>query len=166
MGQRSTKENKNIYFTSREDCGFTREAAVEKLACISRSRLEKIEYDQSKPTPEEVIAMAEQYKNPSLCNYYCSHDCTIGQDHVPEVKEKGLSQITIEMLATLNELSGNKDRLINIVADEVVTADELPDFMKIKNNLEKMSLVIDSLNLWVEKAIASDTINTESLKKS
>ena len=64
-----------------------------------------------------------------------------------EVKEKGLSQITIEMLATLNELSGNKDRLINIVADEVVTADELPDFMEIKNNLEKMSLVIDSLTV-------------------
>ena len=150
MGQKSIRENKNVYFTSRENCGFTRDTAVNKLDCISRSRLEKIEYDLALPTPEEVVAMAGQYKNPSLCNYYCSHDCKIGQDHVPEVKEKSLSQITIEMLATLNELSNNKDRLINIVADGVITEDEIPDFMEIKKNLKKMSLVIDSLNLWVE----------------
>ncbi|MDD2958023.1 MAG: XRE family transcriptional regulator [Lachnospiraceae bacterium] len=158
MGQKSTKEHKNIYFTSRESCGFTRDAAIEKLNCMSRSRLEKIEYDLSRPTPEEVVAMAEQYKNPSLCNYYCSHDCKIGQDHIPEVKEKGLSQITIEMLAVLNELSNNKERLISIVADGVIAENEMPDFMEIKNSLKKMSLVIDSLNLWVEKAIASDAL--------
>ncbi|MDD2980324.1 MAG: helix-turn-helix transcriptional regulator [Hespellia sp.] len=153
MGQKSVRENKNIYFKSREGCSLTREAAVEKLDCLSRSRLEKIEYDKATPTPEEVVAMAEHYHQPSLCNYYCSHDCRIGQDHVPEVKEKGLSQITIEMLATLNALTSNKDRLINIVADGEVSEDELPDFMTIKSELKKMSLVIDSLNLWVEKTI-------------
>lgn len=164
MGQKSTRANKNMYFQSREKCGFTRETAVEKLNCISKSRLEKIEYDQALPTPEEVSAMAKQYKNPALCNYYCSHDCHIGQKHVPEIQEKGLSQITIEMLATLNELTGNKDRLIHIVADGVIAEDEMPDFIEIKRNLEKMSQVVDSLNLWVEKTIAAGEIDETLLK--
>ncbi|MDD3360771.1 MAG: helix-turn-helix transcriptional regulator [Hespellia sp.] len=153
MGQKSTRKNKNIYFTSREASGLTRDSAAESLH-ISRSRLEKIEYDASLPTPEEVIAMSQTYHNPSLCNYYCSHDCSLGRERIPEVKEKNLTQITIEVLATLNELTGNKDRLISIVSDGVISEDELPDFMSIKENLKQMSMVIDSLNLWVEKTLS------------
>lgn len=153
MGQKSVKENKNIYFTSRENCGYTREAAAEKLEFISKSRIEKIEYDKSQPHPDEVLAMANCYKNPALCNYYCSHDCPIGQEYVPEVQEKGLSQITLEMLSTLNNLSNSKDRLISIAADEKISEEEIADFREIKSDLEKMSNVIDSLNLWLEKAI-------------
>lgn len=155
MGQKSTKENKNIYFTSREKCGFTREVASEKLEFISKNRIEKIEYEKSQPHPEEVLAMAKCYKNPSLCNYYCSHDCPIGQEYVPEVKEKGLSQITLEMLSTLNNLSNSKERLISIAADEKISEEEVADFLQIKSELEKMSQVIDSLNLWIEKTIVS-----------
>lgn len=33
------------------------------------------------------------------------------------------------------------------VADEQISDDEMQDFLEIKNNLQKMSLVIDSLNL-------------------
>ncbi|MDD3402917.1 MAG: helix-turn-helix transcriptional regulator [Hespellia sp.] len=153
MGQKSTRKNKNIYFTNREASGLTRDAAAENLH-ISRSRLEKIEYDTSLPTPEEVIAMSQAYHNLSLCNYYCSHDCALGRERVPEVKEKNLTQITIEVLATLNELTCNKDRFINIVSDGVISEEELPDFMSIKENLKQMSMVIDSLNLWVEKTLS------------
>lgn len=165
MGQKSTKAHKNIYFTSREKCGYTRETAAEKLEFISKSRIEKIEYEKSQPHPDEVLAMADCYKNPALCNYYCSHDCPIGQKHVPEIKEKGLSQITLEMLSTLNELTNSKDRLISIAADEKITPEELPDFIEIKEDLEKMALIIDSLNLWVEKTIASGVLDKDALKK-
>ncbi|OCN05936.1 hypothetical protein A4S06_06865 [Erysipelotrichaceae bacterium MTC7] len=150
MGQRSIKDNKNYYFQSREKANLTREVAADALG-ISKSRLEKIEYDKSLPYPEEAKAMATCYKNPSLCNYYCSHDCAIGKDQVPEIKEKALSQISLEMLSTLNELSNNKERFINIVADEVISHDEIEDFNAIKENLHKMSLIVDSLNLWLEK---------------
>lgn len=150
MGQRSIKEYKNYYFQSREKANLTREAAADTLG-ISKSRLEKIEYDKSLPYPEEAKAMATCYKNPSLCNYYCSHDCEIGKDQVAEIKEKSLSQISLEMLSTLNELSNNKERFINIVADEVISHDEMEDFNTIKENLHKMSLIVDSLNLWLEK---------------
>ena len=43
MGRKSTKENKNIYQTSRETAGLTREGASELLEFISSDRIEKIE---------------------------------------------------------------------------------------------------------------------------
>lgn len=165
MGRKSTKENKNIYQTSRETAGLTREAAAEQLAFISSDRIEKIENERSYPHPDEILAMADCYKNPSLCNYYCSHECPIGQEYVPEVVAKDLSVITLEMLSTLNTLSREKDRLIDIAADGRISDDEIPDFLRIKENLENMSLAIDSLKLWVENTIASGEIDKALLGK-
>lgn len=163
MGRKSTKENKNIYQTSREDMNYSREAAAQKLGFISSDRIEKIENERTLPHPEEVLAMADCYKNPSLCNYFCSHECPIGIEYVPEIKTKELSQITLEMLATLNKLSKEKERLIEITVDGMLTEDELPDFLKIKEELEKMALAIDSLNLWIEHTIASGKIDKHLL---
>ena len=158
MGRSSTKDNKNIYQQSRENAGLTREAAAEQLEFISESKIEKIEYEKSLPHPEEVLAMAKCYKDPALCNYYCSHECPIGQEYVPEVKFKELSQITLEMLASLNSLEKEKNRLIEITVDGVISQDELKDFHKIQNQLSQISLAIDSLQLWVEKAIIEGKI--------
>ena len=114
MGRKSVKENKNIYHLSREALGYSRAVAAEKMKYISADRIEKIENEKSLPHPEEVLAMADCYHNPSLCNHFCSHECPIGQEYVPEVQAKELSQITLEMLSTLNILSNEKDRLIEI----------------------------------------------------
>ncbi|MBO5097114.1 MAG: helix-turn-helix domain-containing protein [Agathobacter sp.] len=158
MGRKSTKENKNIYQISREEVGLTREAAAEELEFISSDRIEKIESEKSLPHPDEILAMADCYKNPSLCNYYCSHECPIGQEYVPEVKFKELSQITLEMLASLNTLEKEKNRLIEITVDGVISEDEMNDFEKIQEQLAQISLAIDSLELWVQKAIADGRI--------
>ena len=163
MGRKSTKENKNIYKTSREDMNYSREAAAEKMEFISSDRIEKIENEKSLPHPEEVLAMAECYKNPLLCNYFCSHECPIGIEHVPEIKVKELSQITLEMLATINKLFRQKERLIEITVDGELTNEELPDFLQIKDELEKMALAIDSLNLWISSTIASGKIDKDLL---
>lgn len=153
MGRSSTKENKNIYQQSRENASLTREAAAEQLEFISESKIEKIEYEKTLPHPEEVLAMAKCYKDPALCNYYCSHECPIGQEYVPEVTFKELSQITLEMLASLNALDQKKNRLIEITVDGEISKDELSDFQKIQEQLSQISLAIDSLQLWVDKAI-------------
>lgn len=163
MGRKSTKENKNIYQTSRENKNLSREAAAEKLGFLSADRIEKIENEKTLPHPEEVLAMADCYKNPSLCNYFCSHECPIGIEYVPEIKTKELSQITLEMLATLNKLAYAKERLIEITVDGQLSQDELPDFLKIKEDLEKMALAIDSLNLWLDNTIASGQIDENLL---
>lgn len=159
MGRKSTKQNKNIYQVSREEAGYTRESAAELLEFISSDRIEKIESERSLPHPDEILAMADCYKNPSLCNYYCSHECPIGQEYVPEVQFKELSQITLEMLASLNALDKEKNRLIEITVDGQITEDEMKDFEKIQEQLSQISMAIDSLQLWVQKAIADGRID-------
>ena len=161
MGRKSTKENKNIYQTSREAVELTREAAAEQLQFISSDRIEKIENEKSLPHPDEILAMADCYKNPALCNYYCSHECPIGQEYVPEVKSKELSQITLEMLASLNSLDKQKARLVEITVDGIISEDEMEDFKKIQEQLEYISMAIDSLQLWIEKAIMDGKIAEE-----
>lgn len=159
MGRKSTKQNKNIYQVSREEAGYTREGAAELLEFMSSDRIEKIENERSLPHPDEILAMADCYKNPSLCNYYCSHECPIGQEYVPEVKIKELSQITLEMLASLNSLDKEKNRLIEITVDGQISEDEIRDFEKIQEQLSQISMAIDSLQLWVQKAIADGRID-------
>ena len=159
MGRKSTKENKNIYQTSREEVGLTREAAAELLEFISSDRIEKIENEKSLPHPDEILAMADCYKNPTLCNYYCSHECPIGQEYVPEVKLKDLSQITLEMLASLNSLEKEKMRLVEITVDGIISDDEKEDFERIQNQLAQIAMAVDSLQLWVQKAMLDGKIN-------
>ena len=165
MGRKSVKENKNIYQISRENMEYSRALASEKLQYISADRIEKIESEKTLPHPDEVLAMAECYKNPSLCNYYCSHECPIGKEYVPEVKTKELSQITLEMLATLNKLTSKKDRFIEMTVDGEISPDEMPDFLALQEDLEKMSIIIDSLNLWVSNSIATGKIDKNLLQK-
>ena len=165
MGRKSTKENKNIYQTSRDELGYTRAEAAEKLGFISADRIEKIESEKTLPHPEEILAMADCYKAPSLCNYFCSHECPIGQEYVPEIKAKELSQITLEMLAALNNLAKRKERLVEITVDGEITEDEISDFVVIQEELDKMSLIIDSLNLWVSNTIAAGKLDKDLIQK-
>ena len=72
MARVSTKENKNIYQLTRESLKLTRESASELLETISPERIEKIENERSLPYPDEVLTMAEKYRQPNLCNYYCA----------------------------------------------------------------------------------------------
>ena len=62
MARVSTKENKNIYQTTRESLKLTREAASELLETISPERIEKIESERSMPHPDEVLLMSDQYR--------------------------------------------------------------------------------------------------------
>lgn len=161
MARVSTKENKNPYHRFRESLQLTREAASELLESIAPERIEKIENERSLPHPDEVLIMAEKYKQPTLCNYYCANQCPIGQQYVPEVKIKDLSQIVLEMLASLNSMNKQKDRLIEITADGKITGDELDDFIYIQDELERISIAVETLQLWSERMLATGSIDVE-----
>ena len=88
MPKVSNKKNKNVYFRKREELKLTREQASELLESIPPERIEKIENERVEPHPEEILIMAEKYKSPEMCNYYCSNQCPIGQTYVPEIKMK------------------------------------------------------------------------------
>ena len=154
MARVSTKENKNIYHKARESRQLTREAASELLETMSPERIEKIENERSLPHPDEVLLLAEKYRKPELCNYYCANQCPIGQQYVPEVKVKDLSQIVLELLASLNAVSKQKDRLIEITADGEISDDQLEDFIGIQDELERISIAAETLQFWCEKMLA------------
>lgn len=156
MGRKSTKENKNIYQLSRENAGLTRAAASEKMDYISANRIEKIENESSLPQPDEILAMSECYKVPTLCNYFCSHECPIGQISVPEITLKDIAQITLEMMVNLCALSKEKDRLAEILVDGRISDEEIKDFERIQDSLDKMSLTINSFKLWVQEKTHRD----------
>lgn len=161
MARMSTKENKNIYQLTREGLKLSREAASELLESIPPERIEKIENERSLPHPDEVLVMSDKYKQPILCNYYCANQCPIGQEYVPEVRVKALSQIVLEMLASLNAMNKLKDRLIEITADGQISGDELADFIFIQEELERISITVETLQLWSERMLATGVIDEE-----
>ncbi len=164
MGRKSSKKNKNIYLESRESAGLTRAEASEMMSFVTEGRIEKIESEKSKPHPDEIVAMADAYKKPALCNHYCAIECPIGSDRVPMTESKDLSQIILEILATLNRLNSEKDRLIEITADGLISDSEIEDFARIKKELGNASTTIDSLQLWIDNKIAEGTLDSSKLK--
>ncbi len=165
MPKMSVKENKNAYFKRREELGLTRDKASELLESISPERIEKIENEKCDPHPEEVLIMAEKYKSPELCNYYCSNQCRIGQQYVPEVKIQDLSQIVLKMLSSLNAVQRSKERLIDITADGQIDNTELEEFISIQEDLEKISITVETLQLWSEQMLANGSIDMERYKE-
>lgn len=165
MGKQSTRENKNIYQLCRESQGLTRDKASELMEGVSASRIEKIEYGTQSPTPYDVIQMSDCYKRPDLCNYFCSHQCLIGDRYVPEVTMGELSSIILETVASLNEIDPLTSRLIQITRDGKISDDEMKDFAFISKKLDDISLAVSALNLWVDKTAAENGLNIELLKE-
>ncbi|MBQ6942854.1 MAG: XRE family transcriptional regulator [Ruminococcus sp.] len=161
MGRISKKENKNIYQTRREELGLSRDKASELLETITPERIEKIENEKSTAHPDEVMLMSEKYKLPQLCNYYCANECPIGKHYVPEIQNKALSQIVLEMLASLNSMNKKQERLIEITADGNIDKNEIRDFIKIQEELERISITVETLQLWTEQMLADNIINKE-----
>lgn len=164
MARVSTKENKSPYQTTREALKLTRETASDLLETLSPERIEKIENDRALPHPDEVMVMAQKYKQPSLCNFYCANQCPIGAQYVPEIKVKDLSQIVLEMLASLNSMQKGKERLIEITVDGKITGDELKDFVAIQQQLENISIAVETLQLWSERMLATGMIDPEQYR--
>ena len=161
MARKSTKENKNIYQRTREGLNLTREDASELLSTMSPERIEKIENERSMPHPDEVLLMSDKYKQPMLCNYYCANQCPIGAQYVPEIKIKDLSQIVLETIASLNTMQNKKDRLIEITVDGKISEDEIADFVYIQEELEKVSIAVETLQLWCERMLDNGVIDPQ-----
>ena len=165
MPRKSTKKNKNIYQTIREGAKMSRDGASRFLETMTPERIERIESEKAVPYPDEVMLMAEKYKAPNLINYYCANQCPIGLEYVPEIHPKDLSQIILEMLASLNSMSKCKDRLIDITADGKIDDSELADFIFIQEELERISVTVETLQFWSEQMLATGKIDPDKYKE-
>lgn len=58
---------------------------------------------------------------------------------------KELPQIILETVASLNKMNKKQERLIEITADGIIDNDELDDFIYIQEELEKISVNVETL---------------------
>lgn len=154
-----------VYKEIRKKHDLTRDDVCDKASLMNNpiqpERLERIENGKFPITPDEVMLLAEIYGEPTLCNHYCSKECPIGEKYVPEVKVKDLAQIVLEMLSSLNSMKKSQERLIEITADGMIDDDEIKDFVFIQKELERISITVETLQLWVEQMLADKKINIE-----
>ncbi|MBQ2439493.1 MAG: hypothetical protein II267_06375, partial [Paludibacteraceae bacterium] len=85
----------------------------------------------------------------------------IGAQYVPEIKVKDLSQIILETIASLNAMQKKKERLIEITVDGQISGDELADFVYIQKELEKISVAVETLQLWCERMLDTGAIDRD-----
>ena len=76
---------------------------------------------------------------------------------------KQLQQISLEMLSCLNAFDKEKEHLIDITADGEITEDEYADFARIRKKFDQISMITDSLKLWIEKMEADGKIDEDKL---
>ncbi|MBQ2758204.1 MAG: XRE family transcriptional regulator [Clostridia bacterium] len=159
----------SVYKDIRKKLSLTRDEVCDKANelkfPLQSERLERIENGKFDIQPEEVMLLSQIYGEPMLCNHYCSKECPIGQKYVPEIKVKDLAQIVLEMLSSLNSMKKSQERLIEITADGEISDDEINDFVFIQKELERISITVETLQLWVEKMLAEEKINIEKYKK-
>lgn len=162
MGRKSTIAD-NVYLSARENVNLTREQASEKMGFVSKDRIERIERGETLPHPDELLAMAEAYHDPYLCNWYCSNECSIGQQYIPEVTVRDLSPIVLKLLDAIYKVNSHKRRIIEITA---VTDDEYADFAAIQTSLEQLSIATEALRLWKENLESKARINPDKLEQA
>ena len=155
----------NIYREVRDSLGLTREQASELLETIEPAKIERIESEKQLPSPEDVMIMAEKYREPNIRNYYCANQCPMGQHFVPKIKFNDLEKTVLKLVASLNSMNAKKDKLIEIAEDGTITDDEMLDFISIQKDLERVSLAVDALELWTEKMMSSGLIDIEKYKE-
>lgn len=158
-----------IYKEIRKKHNLTRDDVCDEASLLDSlltpERLERIENGKFPINPDEVMLLSRIYAEPTLCNHYCSKECPIGEKYVPEIKVKDLTQIVLEMLSSLNSMKKNQERLIEITADGIIEDDEIKDFVFIQKELERISITVETLQLWVEKMLAEEKINLEKYNR-
>ena len=64
----------------------------------------------------------------------------------------------------ISTLQKKKDRLIEITVDGHISGDELADFVAIQEQLEKISVAVETLQLWSERMLATGAIDPEQYR--
>ena len=164
MSNRETNKEVSYYRQLREEMGWSRETAAEKLG-MSDDKLERIENGRQLCNPQDVLIMSKVYQAPALCNYYCHNECEIGQQYVPEVPDSELPSIVLGLLDSVNNVADVDKLLIKITADDLIEDHEIPDLVSIQNTLEKLSIMIEALQLCVERKVSRGEISRELYEK-
>lgn len=161
MGKEPLKENTNVYFQARKraamsnDRLFSRENAAELLG-ISPYTLADYELGNTKVVPvDKVVLMADLYNAPELITGYCKYQCPIHGFMPLATEEKNLQGIALKLLKGLNDddMQELKTSMIDILEDGKVSDDELTEFKKLMEHLDRLAEIISELKLAGEKIL-------------
>lgn len=157
MGTNPTKAMDNIYCRCRKEAAKyndklnSREGAAELLG-VSVSSLADYELGNTKVVPvDKVVLMADLYNAPELKNYYCTHECPIGEGTVHKLEVAEFDRLTIKLLAALRNMTSIKDTLIDIAEDGIITEREKPKLNEVLDVLDAIVRHSQELRLWAEK---------------
>lgn len=145
------QDTQNIYKMARLEAGKSRLDAAWELH-IANSTLERYESGKIIPPPGVVDDMAELYGKKELTAVYCSEICPIGRKYAYHVELKDLAVSVLGLLKEQNDFHLIRDKLVEIAADGVITAGEVPAFRKILNELMDVEQKIETIKLWASSA--------------
>ena len=151
----------NIYLTKRKALGWSREYAAEQIG-ISDDKLERIENEKQLPNPQDVLIMSDVYQAPELCNHYCHGSCEIGQLYVPKVPNAELPGIILHLLDSVYAVEDIEKILVKITADNKIDESEVDDLANAQYTLERLSIMIEALQLCVERKIDQGEIDRKA----
>ena len=155
------KNPTTLYRSKRESLGWSREFAAEQIG-ISDDKLERIENEKQLPNPQDVLIMSDVYQAPELCNYYCNRDCEIGRLYVPEVPDADLPAIILRLLDAVYRVDDIEKILVRITADDMIDETEVRSLAHAQYTLEQLSIMIEALQLCIERKIDKGEISREA----
>lgn len=157
MGRNANSARDNVYYKARieaskyDDRLKSREGASELLN-VHPSTLSDYELGLTKRVPAEmVVLMADLYNAPELLNSYCTNECPIGCCNMHELEVNSFDRVAIKALYSLQDIEDLKDTLLNIESDGKVNDFERVQFEEVKEQLLKISIAAQELNLWSSK---------------
>ena len=65
----------------------------------------------------------------------------------------------------LQKAEKTKNRLIEIAVDGKISNDEIEDFIRIQQELERISVTVETLQLWSERMLANGAIDRQQYEE-
>lgn len=149
MGEIKKDKSDNIFYQARVKKFTSRSEASDAIG-IYYDRLLELENGRGNlPTLDEVDKMIRGYGDRRLKPLFCHNYCTLHSKR-HEISDKPLTQLSLELIDVVNQLSSQESQLISITKDGEITDDEMEDFNKILDQLSDMENTISSIKLYLK----------------
>ena len=123
---------------------------VLKMSCET---LVKIEYFEHEPHPLQVLKMCELYgAGKLLAQWHCANQCSIGKFCGRQFTEMIPALAGMQLLGSIEELTGTRIDLVKVLQDGMITLNELPVVDDILDKCHSFTRAAIALEMEREKA--------------
>ena len=163
MGSIATKAYDNVYYQARlnvasfNDAFKSRERTCDILG-IASCTLAEYELGNVKVPTDILVAMATVYHAPQLLNYYCANECTIGTARgMQVVHHRNLEQTAFTLMKASSNIGKAVEDLVEVVADGIITAEEVDTLKSVIALLDMISKLRDELEIKMKGCISDES---------